>query len=265
MKLSCCRNTRKSAARAMFVLLIAAYLATAAPQQLWADAVPTAGMLEKIDEARTLESSDFSAIMTLVAEDPEEGIDRRKVRMFRRDRDVAYVLLILEPDVNRGQGYLQIDDALWFYDPESRSFSHTSQSESFQGSDARNSDFESSTLAEDYEIVAATEGRLGSHAVYILDLEATNNEVTYPAVKLSVTREQHLILKSEDYSVTGRLLRTSYFPRYTAVADAYIPTQAIFVDELVENKKTTITFTDVSTADLPDSVFTKAYVERASR
>lgn len=230
-----------------------------------ADAVATAGMLEAIDDARTLENADFSAVMTLVAEDPEEGIDRRKVRMFRRDRDGAYVLLILEPQVNRGQGYLQIDDALWFYDPESRSFSHTSQSESFQGSDARNSDFESSTLAEDYEITSAAVGRLGAYEVYVLDLEATNNEVTYPSVKLWVTQEEHLVLKSEDYSVTGRLLRTSYFPRYASVADAYVPTQVIFIDELVENKKTTITLSDISTAELPDSVFTKAYVERASR
>ena len=230
----------------------------------FAQNIDTTGFLDRIDENTTLSDTDFSSEMTLVIEDPEEGIDRQRVRMFRRDRDEAFVLLILEPEVNRGQGYLQVDDALWFYDPDSRSFSFTSQSESFQGSDARNSDFASSSLEDDYDIVAVEEGRLGNFEVYILDLEATNNEVTYPTQRLWVTRNELLVLKTEDYSVAGRLLRTTFIPRYISIEDAFLPTQMILVDELVADKKTTITFEDISTADLPDSVFTRSYVERVS-
>lgn len=230
-----------------------------------AQPIDTSGMLARIDENVRLAESDFSAVMTFIAEDPEEGVDRRTTRIFRRDRDGAFVLLVLEPEVNRGQGYLQVDDELWFYDPESRNFSFSSQSEAFQGTDARVGDFGSSTLAEDYVITSAAEGRLGSFDVYILDLEATNDEVTYPYLKLWVTREELLVLKSEDYSVTRRLLRTSYIPRYIRVEDAMIATQMILVDELVAGRKTTITFNDVSTSALPDSVFTKSYVERVSR
>ncbi len=251
-------NNGAAALIALATLLLAS--PTAPAQQ-----IDTTGFLELMDENLTQAATDFSAVMTFVAEDPDEGIDRRRVRMFRRDRDGAYVLLVLEPEVNRGQGYLKVDDSLWFYDPESRSFSYTSRGESFQGTDARVSDFESSTLAEDYVITSAAEGTLGAYSVYILEMEATTNEVTYPYLKMWVTRDQMLVLKSEDYSVTQRLLRTSYFPRYMRVGDAYIATQAIFVDELVDGKKTTITFTDVSTATLPDSVFTKSYVERVSR
>lgn len=250
--------------RAAALLVGLATLLLAAPAAL-PQQIDTTGFLEQIDENLTQASTDFSAVMTLVAEDPDEGIDRRKARIFRRDRDGAFVLLVLEPAVNRGQGYLQVDDSLWFYDPESRSFSYSSRSESFQGSDARVSDFESSTLAEEYVITSAEEGTLGAYEVYILAMQATTNEVTYPYLTMWVTRDEKLILKSEDYSVTQRLLRTSYFPRYTRAGDAYIATQAIFVDELVEGKKTTITFTDISTAALPDSVFTKSYVERVSR
>lgn len=230
-----------------------------------AQEIDTTGFLERMDDILTLEEADFSALMTLVAEDPDEGIDRRRARIFRSDRDGAFVTLVLEPEINRGQGYLQVDDALWFYDPESRSFSHSSRSESFQGSDARLSDLDGSTLALDYTITGATPGRLGSYDVFILDLEATSDDVTYPYLRFWVTKNELLTLKSEDYSVNRRLLRTSYFPRYTRTADAFIPTQVILVDELVQGKKTTITFEEVSTADLPDTVFTKSYVERANR
>ncbi|MFP4378318.1 MAG: outer membrane lipoprotein-sorting protein, partial [Spirochaetales bacterium] len=100
---------------------------------------------------------------------------------------------------------------------------------------------------------------------YVLDLEATNSEVTYPSRRVWVTQEQLLTLKSEDYSVTDRLLRTSYVPNYTRIAGAYMATRVILEDELVEGRKTTITFEDISAADLPDNVFTKSYVERVSR
>ncbi len=247
--------------RGMLVASIAIFVAAAATGQ----SIDTGGFLDQMDQNLLLDDTDFSAVTTFVSEDPKEGVDRQTARMFRRDRDGAFVVLILEPQVNRGQGYLQVEDGLWFYDPESRSFSYTDASESFQGTDARVSDFDSSTLSEDYEIVAAEEGRLGSYDVYILDLEATNNEVTYPSRRMWVTKEQLLTLKSEDYSVTDRLLRTSYFPNYTRIAGAYMPTRVILEDELVEGKKTTITFEDISAADLPDNVFTKSYVERVSR
>jgi hypothetical protein len=37
------------------------------------------------------------------------------------------------------------------------------------------------------------------------------------------------------------------------------------VDALVQGKKTKITLTEVSIDPLPDSVFTKAYIERVNR
>jgi hypothetical protein len=138
-------------------------------------------------------------------------------------------------------------------------------SENFQGSDARMSDFGTSTLDDDYEILSVSEGTLGNFEVFVLELEARHNEVTFPYLKFWVTKDNFLILKSEDYSVTSRLLRTSYYPRYTRAGDAYIPTQIILIDELVDGKKTTMNFEEVSIAPLPNSVFTKAYVERVSR
>ncbi|MFP4550710.1 MAG: outer membrane lipoprotein-sorting protein [Spirochaetales bacterium] len=247
--------------RGMLVMGITLIAAGAAGAQ----SIDTTGFLEQMDENLLLEDTDFSAVTTFVSEDPEDGVDRQKARMFRRDRDGAFVVLILEPQANRGQGYLQVEDGLWFYDPESRSFSFTDASESFQGTDARVSDFGSASLSEDYEIVGAEQGRLGDFDVYVLDLEATNSEVTYPSRRVWVTQEQLLTLKSEDYSVTDRLLRTSYFPNYTRIAGAYMATRVILEDELVEGRKTTITFEDISAADLPDNVFTKSYVERVSR
>lgn len=254
---------RSSIRRFAIAFMLAAGLL--AGTRLWAADVDEQALLAEIDRQRSFEDQDFTAVMTLISEDPEEGVERTVVQQFRRDSDEAFLILISDPAVQRGQGYLRQGDNLWFYDPESRKFSHTSLKEAFQGTDARNSDFGDISFAEDYTVRAIEEDTLGRYAVYVLDLQATSDEVTYPFLKAWVTREGSLLLKTEDYSLTERLMRTSYYPRYARVGDSVVPTEMIFVDELVEGKKTRISMSDLSDAAIPDSVFSKAYVERANR
>ncbi|MDC7245625.1 MAG: outer membrane lipoprotein-sorting protein [Sphaerochaetaceae bacterium] len=221
-------------------------------------------IINEVDENTTFSGIDLSAQLTIISEDPSDGIDKSKVLQFRNDDDDKFLMLIVEPVAQKGQGYLMIDDNLWFYDPQSRKFSHTSMKEQFNDSDANNSDFQESSLIEDYDVIQVEEAKLGSFDVYKIVMEANNNEVTYPKQILWVTQKNSLVLKSEDYSASDRLLRTSYYPSYTKAADTFIPNKMIFIDNLVENKKTTITISDISVKDLPDSLFTKAYVERVN-
>jgi outer membrane lipoprotein-sorting protein len=222
-------------------------------------------LLERLDMSMTFESGDFAAVMTMISEDPESGVDKRVIQQYRRDTEDKFLMIFEEPVTQRGQGYLNIDDNLWFYDPESRKFSHTSMKEQFGDSDANNSDFGASSTADDYRVVSVEEGSLGKYIVYIMELEGVNNEVTYPFQKIWMTRDTSLILKSENSSASGRLMRTSYFPTYATIDDKYIPTKMIFIDNLIAGKKTQISITDISVAALPDSLFTKAYIERVNR
>ena len=244
---------------------------TAGALMLWACSALAAADLESekildaIDRQRNFQNNDFSAEMTMVREDPEEGIEKMIVQQFRRDSDQKFVFLFQQPMVRKGQGYLRVGDNLWFYDPESRKFSHTSMKEQFGGTDARNSDFGSSGMNADYHVLSIEEGTLGKYAVYILELEAKHNEVTYPKQKIWVTRERYLVLKTEDYSATGRLLRTSLFPSYARAGDQYVASKMIFIDRLVQSKKTTVSVARISLAALPDSLFTKSYIERVNR
>ncbi len=222
-------------------------------------------ILREIDRQSNFNNSDFAAVMTLVIQDPEKGLEKIVARQFRRDREEKFLLLIQDPPAKRGQGYLMDGDNLWFYDPESRKFSHTSIKESFAGSDARSADFQRSSLAEDYRVTGYSRDKLGRYDVYVIDLATKNNEVAYPYLKLWVTTDTHLVLKSESYSLSKRLMRTALFPSYTKVDNTYVPAQMVFIDELVKGRKTQVTLTQISLQKLPDSVFTKAFVERANR
>ena len=246
-------------------LLFLFILAAVAPTGFSIEITEAQSLLDGIDFALNFDDGDFSAVMTMISEDPETGVEKSVVQQFRRDSEDKFLMLFQEPATQRGQGYLNIDDNLWFYDPESRKFSHTSMKEQFAGSDANNSDFGESSRSEDYEVISAIEGTLGKFNVYIMELKGRHNEVTYPKEKVWVTKDRNLLLKTEDYSANGRLMRTSYFPLYAEAGGKYIPTKMIFVDNLIEGKKTQITITEISIDTLPNTVFTKAYVERVNR
>jgi uncharacterized protein YjbI with pentapeptide repeats len=221
-------------------------------------------MLRTLDERSSFGDGDFSAVYTIISETPGEEREVTQARLFRRDLNDQFLILILQPDVQRGQGYLQVDENVWFYDPESRKFERTTIRENIQGSDAQNADLDQSNYSGDYRVANWEEGRLGNFDVYILDLEATNTDVAYERVRLWVRTDETLVLKQEDYSVSGRLMRTSLFPRYERIGDKLLPKQVLIVDELNEGERTQLTMSEATTRDIPDAVFSKAYLERVN-
>ena len=51
-------------------------------------------------------------------------------------------------------------------------------------------------------------------------------------------------------------------PKYSKVKDVYIATQIIIRDELNPGEQTQQIISDISLAELPDRIFTKAYLEQ---
>ncbi|MGD9940289.1 MAG: outer membrane lipoprotein-sorting protein [Clostridia bacterium] len=231
----------------------------------WAQSPDFNAMLVRLDKQSSFSGQDYSAKLRMVSDDPEEGTEVRSARTFRRDDSNAFVILFTEPEDQLGQGYLMVDENLWFYDPISRKFTHTSLKENLQGTDAKNSDLGQSSLAQDYKVASSRQGKLGSFDVWILDLEATNNEAVYPYKRVSISVDKELLLKSEDYSLSKRLLRTAYYTSYVKASNSFVADKILFVDALVPGKKTQFTMSEIAVAPLPDSVFTKAYIERVNR
>lgn len=221
-------------------------------------------MLKEIDDLGNFEGKDFSCIYTIVSEKPGEDVDVTQARMFRRDLNDQFVLLIMKPDAKRGQGYLQVDENVWFYDPESRKFEKSTIKENIQESDAQNSDIKMNTLSKDYAVVRSRESKLGDFDVYILDLAANNKDVSYDKIKVWIRKDKTIILKEEDYSVNERLMRTILFPNYVTVDGKYTPSKVLIIDELNAGEKTQLTMKDPSVSPIPDYVFTKTYIEKVS-
>ncbi len=222
-------------------------------------------ILAQLDDLNNFPGKDYTSLFTIVSEKPGEKQSVTQVRVFRRDAKKQFTILIMLPEVNKGQGYLREDDNVWFYDPTSRKFSHSSIKENLQDTEAKNSDFTVSSLVTDYDIQRISEGTIGKYPVWLLDLKARTNEVSYERVVLYVRKDKTMTLKQEDYSVNGRLMRTTLYPKYVELEGKLLPSQILIVDEINKGEKSQITMAEQSVEKLPDKIFTKAFLEQVNR
>ncbi len=239
---------------------------------VWSE-VNSVAILSKIDAQVSFMDSDFSAEVQLNQIKPGEGVSQKTVALFRRDREQKYVMLLLKPDTDRGKGYLKIGNNLWLYETvPTRRFTVTSAKDRFQNSNARNSDFTRSTLAEDYKIVSVTKEKLGPFDTTVYTLEAIHNDVTFPKTKLWVTPD-NLVRKTEDYSLSGQLLRTTAMPSYQEFKGRWVPKKVTIIDALLgktlngvfKNEVTEYSLSKLSTDPLPSIMFTQSYLEKNSQ
>ncbi|WP_461247642.1 outer membrane lipoprotein-sorting protein [Treponema sp. R6D11] len=228
-------------------------------------------LLAKVDSLVSYFDTDFSAEYTIVQDKPGQSRTTTVAGVFRRDAKEQYVIVIMQPPISKGQGYLKEGKTLWFYDPESRRFNTTSSSDRFQNTNARNSDFTRSTLAQDYKVVEGTDVKLGRFNCRLLTLEAVTNDVTYPKMKVWIS-EDFLLRKTEDYSLSGQLLRTTAVSDYYNMGGYYVPKQILFVETLkgavingtFVNEKTQFTITKPSFTKVADYIFSKTFLENVN-
>jgi len=229
-------------------------------------------LLVRVDSLASYLDTDFSAEYTIVQDKPGQSRTTTVAGIFRRDSREQYVIVVMEPSISRGQGYLKEGNTLWFYDPQSRRFNTTSSADRFQNTNARNSDFTRSTLAQDYRVVSGENEQLGRFNCRVLTLEAITTDVTYPKMKIWVC-ENNLLRKTEDYSLSGQLLRTSAIPDYYNISGRFVPRQILFVDTLrgavingtFVNERTQIIINKPSFGRLADSIFSKTFLETVNQ
>ena len=113
--------------------------------------------------------------------------------------------------------------------------------------------------------------KLGKYDCWVLDLEATSDDITFPKMKIWIS-DDGLVRKTEDYSYSGQHLRTVAFPQYQQIGTRFIPQLVVILDELrgamIDGKfvqeKTTYTISRPSLQRLPDATFTKIWLEKLS-
>lgn len=226
-------------------------------------------MLSRVDQELSVLNTDFSAEYFIEKRDPGGAISTTRATVFRRDAKNQFLVLILEPVIDKGKGYLKLGDNLWLYDPVGKTFTFTSAKERFQNSSFRNSDFEPSHLSRDYKPISAVREKLGVYDCTLLELESISKDAAYPKMKIWIS-DDSLVRKREEYSLSGAIMRTIAIPAYQKIQDKWLPSTMVIIDHLqsksiggkIEYERTTVTITRPSLKTLPDTVYTKDYLER---
>ena len=233
-------------------------------------------LLKKAEDNTAFYETDFKGSYTVVQNKPGEGQNVTEAVMYRRDKTGAWTILVTGPAKEKGKGYLQFDSNIWFYDPADKRFTFTSAKDKFQNTNANNSDFAPQHYARDYSIESAEEVTLGKMNCVLFTLKAKVDSVDYPMLKLWITKNDGLVRKKEDYSLSGQKLRTTAIPSYQLVkagGKSYsIPVSMLIQDNLkgkkisgkVQYEQTQITIRNVEFAKVPDTVYTKPYLEMMS-
>ncbi|MCK6573738.1 outer membrane lipoprotein-sorting protein [Myxococcota bacterium] len=235
------------------------------------DAAQMNTLLTIIDD-RQRNSGDFKARAFIEQREKDKNDVFFETVFYRRDGSDQFLILFLKPKTEAGKGYLRIDKNLWMYDPATGKWERRTERERIGGTNSRSDDFDPIYLARDFTAVYVGSEKLGNFGVHHMKLTAKPGaKVADPIIELWVDQATGNILKQQGYALSGRLLRTAYYPKWEKVfsaskgADVYTPKEIRIFDEVEKENRTTVLIEQVDLAALDKNVFTKAWLESKSR
>ena len=251
---------------ALGVLLCSSALATPLPGP---EAVVQ--VLKTIDD-RQRNSGDYKSLAYLEQKEKDKTDIAREALIYRRDEDEKLMILFTKPKGEAGKGYIRLDKNLWSYDPGTGKWDRRTERERIAGTDSRRADFDQSKLVEEYDAAYKGESKLGQFDVWELELHVKpNTDVAFPVVRLWVDQASGNVLKRQEFALSGRLMRTLYYPRWQKLyseskkAEVWYPGEIRIYDEVEKENSTIVVLKSVDLRPLEANIFTKAWLEAKSR
>ena len=235
------------------------------------DPEATDQLVRTIDE-RERNSGDWKALVYMEAKEKDKTDVVYELLAYRRSADQKLMFLFLEPRTEAGKGYLRLEKNLWFYDPRVGRWERRTERERIGGTDTRRGDLDESRLAEEYTAKWEADEKLGKFDVHrILLTVRPGVDVAFPTVRLWVNKENGVVLKRQELALSGRLMRTGYFPRWKKVwseskkGEVWFAEEMRYYDEVEKANQTLLLIKSVDTRPLETNLFTKAWLESKSR
>lgn len=244
------------------------------PGALSAAALTKAQMVEILKgiDVRVRSSGDYKALVYLETKEKDKPDVAREALVYRRDADQKLMILFTKPKTEAGKGYLRVDKNLWYYDPTVGKWERRTDRERIAGTDSRRQDFDQSNLAEEYDPEFLGEAKLGKFSVWHLKLTGKKGQdLAYPVVEFWVDKATGNDLKRQDFALSGKLMRTSYSPKWQKLyseqkgAELWYRQEARFFDEIDKANSTIVIIKSVDLQALDANMFTKAWLEAKSR
>ncbi|MBU0929247.1 MAG: outer membrane lipoprotein-sorting protein [Spirochaetes bacterium] len=165
-------------------------------------------VMRRVDANNAIDSIAYVGSMEI---DLGSRVLRKEMRVVAVGGEKSFVEFTNPED--RGVRYLKVGKDLWMYFPseqETIKISGHLLKEGMMGSDVSYEDaLESGAIADKYAISLLASETLDGRACYVVDLNAKTRSVNYERQKLWVDAERFVVLKTEMYAKSGRLLKES--------------------------------------------------------
>jgi hypothetical protein len=266
------RSSRGFLSRLTGAALLLAAALPAAPAAAAAPSQQELVDLLKVVDDRQRNQGDWRSLVYIEQKEKDKVDVIYEGLVFRRSEDAKFMILFTKPKASEGQGYLRMDKNLWFYDPSVGKWERRTERERIGGTNSRRSDFDESRLAEEYTPEFQGEEKLGAYTAVVLNLKGKPNlDLAFPVIKLWLDKDSKNVLKRQEFALSGRLLRTSYYPKWQKLyseskkGDIWYPQELRFFDEVEKANQTLILIKSVDLKALEPNLFTKAWLESKSR
>lgn len=261
---------RKSAHRASALLAAAIGLVLSPHVAIARTQQEIDSLIRRVDELQR-RGGDFTTVSVLENKERGQSAAIRELVVYNRDVGASMTLIFTKPKSEEGKGYLILGRNIFFYDPSVGNWSRRTERDRIGGSSARRSDFDAPHFSDDYTAQWLTDEKVGSVSTVKVELRAKPGiEVAYPVIRLWVDPVTMQTLRAENYSLSGKLLRSVLFVEWLKTyseskkADVWTPKLMKLTSE-EDNVETIAVTRSVSTQPHAANVFTKAFIESKSR
>jgi outer membrane lipoprotein-sorting protein len=231
----------------------------------------TDALVRTVDQ-RQRSSGDYRALCYMEAKEKDKTDVVYELIVYRREAEEKLMLLFTKPKSESGKGYLRLDKNLWLYDPATGRWERRTERERIGGTDTRRGDLDESRLAAEYDATFEADEKLGAYTAHRILLKAKEGvDVAFPQVRLWVDAATGNVLKRQELALSGRLMRTGYYPKWKKVyseskkADVWFPEEMRFYDEIEKANSTLMLIRQIDLRPLAANMFTKAWLESKSR
>ena len=265
------QRTEFSTARNIIAALIAVTAVAASPSVQAAPTDAELVQLLRVVDDRQANTGDYRSIAYLEQKEKGKADTAFEIVFYRRDADDKLMILFTKPKNEAGKGYLRLDKNLFLYDPTVGKWERRTERERIGGTNSNRQDFDESRLAIEYTPKFVGAEKLGKFDVSHLTLTMKEGvDVAFPTVELYINKDGN-VLKREDKALSGKLLRTTYYPKWNKIyseskkADVFFPAEIRIFDEVEKGNSTLIQIRETDLRPLDANLFTKAWLESKSR
>ena len=169
----------------------------------------------------------------------------------------------LSPPREAGTKMLKLEEALWIYSPSTDrtiQISGHMLRQSVMGSDLSYEDMmDDATYKDNYKAEVVGEETIRETKCWVLQLEATTEDVTYQVRKIWMDEEKYIPMKEELYAKSGKLLKKTELYDIKRIQGRWFPSRMVFKDMLKKGEGTEFIIDEIAfDTEIPEHIFTKA-------